>query len=185
MTLAEAVQASQSKSNEAAFFIGKMREVESSSHHDLTVSEVHFGYYLSAFLSAARSVLQILGDDRGENRWPAINALISSWTPEEQTLERTLTNARDVTVHRGQGVADSTVEMVPESEIPRAPRHPFDGYVIISRPPGIPEPRIGVRTFTILINGKDEQAVSCCLKYLDLINRIIAHFGASIITMRS
>ena len=56
MTLDEATRASNNKRNEAAFFLAKLREVERDSHHNLGEAEEHFGYYLSAFLSATRSM---------------------------------------------------------------------------------------------------------------------------------
>lgn len=75
MTIVEAVQAARSKLDEGTFFLQKMREITTSSHHNLAEAEIEFGYYLSAFLSAARSVPQIISKGVG---WPAINAVRGS-----------------------------------------------------------------------------------------------------------
>jgi hypothetical protein len=176
MTLDEAIRASRGKEKEAAFFLAKMREVQDCSHHNLAEAEEYFDYYLSAFLSATRSAPQILAEVVG---WPQINAVRSSWPEAEQTLERTLREARNLTVHSGRSSATSAIEYVPQSKIRQEPRHPFDGYVIISRPPGVPEVGIGVRKFTIQIDGGDEPAVEACEKYLRLNGRIIDQLGTS------
>lgn len=176
MTLDEATRAARGKGNEAAFFLVKMREVEGTSLRNLAEAEEHFGYYLSAFLSATRSAQQILAEVVG---WDPIKALRCGWPADEQALERTLSEARNLTVHSGRSSATSTIQYFPQSKIRQEPRHPLDGYVIIARPPGVPEVGIGVKKFTIQIVGRDEPAVETCEKYLRLNGRIIDQLGAS------
>src|SRR5262245_30353047 len=130
MNLDEATKASRGKCKEAAFFLAKMREVEGSSHCNLAEAEEHFGYYLSAFLSATRSAPQILAEVVG---WPQINTVRGGWPAADQTLEKTLREARNLTVHTGQSSATSAIEYVPQSKIRQEPRHPFDGHVIVRR----------------------------------------------------
>jgi len=174
MTLDEATRASRNKRNEGAFFLGKLREVESTSHQNLAEAEEHFGYYLSAFLSATRSVPQILAEVVG---WPQIDGVRGGWATGEQSLERALREARNLTVHSGRNTASSTIEYIPQSKVHQEPRSPLDGYVIITRLPGIPEVGIGVRKFTIQTDGSDVPAVEACEKYLRLNGRIIDQVG--------
>jgi hypothetical protein len=176
MTLDEATRASRNKRNEGAFFLGKLREVESTSLHNLAEAEEHFDYYLSAFLSANRSVQQILAEVLG---WPQIDAVRRGWPAAEQTLERTLTEARNLTVHSGQSSATSTIHYVPQSKVRQEPRALHEGYIIITHPPGVPEIGIGVKKFTIEIEGSDVPAVEACEKYLRLNRQIIDQLGTS------
>jgi hypothetical protein len=138
----------------------------------LAEADQHFGCHFSAFLSAAQVLSKAVG-------WAGIDAVRITWLEDEQTLYRTFTDARDSTVHEGKRGVDSTIQYVPESELHRGPRHPFDGYAIIRRLPGVPEPRRGVRRFTIRIDGRDEPATAACGKYLGLMGRVVKHFDVS------
>jgi len=47
-------------------------------------------------------------------------------------------------------------------ELPRRDPHPFDvQQPFISRPPGVPEIRQGVRRFTLEVGGQDLPAIEC------------------------
>jgi hypothetical protein len=174
MTLAEAIEAAREKTEEAGFFHGKLREIANETHHNLAESERHFGWFLSAFLSASRAAALIIKEVVGQ---AALTALKVDWTPNELALYDALTEMRNANTHRTGSNADSTIEYVPESELPRSPRHPFDGYVIIRRPPGVAETRVGVKRFAIQIGGESRPAVDCCARYLELNIRITSHFA--------
>jgi hypothetical protein len=167
-----------SASDEARFFMSKLREVEQESHHNLSDTRLHFKYYLSEFLAAATSVPQVLHEAVG---WPPIDAFRKSWPADEQKLERTLKKSRDLSVHYAESSADSTVQCVPESELPRRDAYPLGGSTFSPRPPGVPETRIGVRRFSIKIDGQDRDAMECCQNYLGLIGRLIVAVGATAI----
>lgn len=174
MTLDKATKAARQKEKEAGFFLAKMREVEATSHSNLAEAEEHFGYYLSAFFSAIRSAPQIFAEVVG---WDLINNVRNSWPDDEQNLERTLRKARNLTVHFERSSMTSSIEYVPQSQIAKEPRHPLDGYITITRPPGVPEVKIGKRKFTIRIAGMDVLALEACEKYLQLNVRIIDDLG--------
>jgi hypothetical protein len=180
MTLTGAIEAARSKLEEASFFLGKLRQVEAESANNLADAEKHFEFYLSAFLSAGRSVPQILKEATLD--WNPINAVKATWPAHQQSLARTLTGTRNLSVHRVERGADSTIEYIPESQVPRPPRHPFDGHVFFTRPPGVPEPRRGVRRFTIQIDGRDEPATNACNTYLGLMARLVDPFAATLTT---
>jgi hypothetical protein len=175
MTLVEAIPLARAKFNSATCFLREMREVERFSHHNLAEAQERFDNYLSAFLAEARSVQQILQKAVG---WDAIKAVRTAWESDEQSVERTLSEMRNSTVHDGQGAADSTIQYVPRSELPRLPPRPFDPPRSGRRRlPGIPEPRTGVRRFTIRIGDREESAIESCNLYLELSGRIIDHFA--------
>jgi hypothetical protein len=170
--LDQAIDAAKDKLGEARYFLGHMEKIEKWSFENLADAERYFGYESNAFLSAARSVLQVLS--AGIGFWAPIDAVRSTWNADEQKLERTLTNSRNLNVHYGKEVAESCIESVPHSELPSRPPDPFAGYVFIARLPGTPEPRRGVRRFAIEIDGQDRPAVECCRDYLGLMEHIVA-----------
>jgi hypothetical protein len=184
-TIDQAIDAAKDKLSEANYFLGGMREKELWSHENLDEAQRYFQYELSAFLSAARSVPQILakavGQSLGSEKagWKAIDSVKDTWSAAEQKLERTLKVSRNLAVHSGEEVADSSIELVPHSRLPRRPQHAFTGRVMRHGPPGTPEPRRAARRFTIEIDGVCQPALECCRQYLGLMDRIITAIEAS------
>jgi hypothetical protein len=167
---ARAISGARRKCDQAKFFLGKLQEMEVWSHENLSDAELQFGYYLDAFLAAARSICQVLAE---AGSWNVVAEERKTWPSEEQELERALKSSRDVAVHLAKDTAESTIEYVPVSELPQRPRHPFDGHASYSRPPGVPETRRGARRFTIDVGGQNRPAVECCSTYLALMSRLV------------
>jgi hypothetical protein len=175
--------AAQGKVDEATFFLAKLREAEAHPHLD--EAERQFGWYLSAFLSAARSVLQVIsgfeGSLKGSDKddWTWAEQAKQDWATDDLELFRSLSDLRNLTVHQGRGGADSTIdtiEFVPEWGPPFRSRNPLGGYVFISQPPGEPPPRLGVKRFALKVGGRSLPALECVWKYLGLVNLMLDHY---------
>jgi hypothetical protein len=166
-------QAAQGKVDEAAFFLRKLWEVDGQR---LEEDELQFGHYLSAFLTAARSAIMILNDQK----W--VNRETKGWSPDEQELYRVMTKTRNLSVHEGKGKAKGTIEFVPEWELPRRSRHAREGYAYITPLPGIPPTRIGVMSFTLRIENQSLSAVKCGREYLELVKRLVASYPVTHLT---
>jgi len=172
LPLDEAIAGAKAKLDEARFFLGEMAKTEQWSHENLSDAERHFKYYLSGFLSAARSGPQILSEAVD---WPQINAIMTGWAADDRELERSLSTLRNLVVHRAQDVAGSTKEYVPVSELPRRPAHPYDPpRSFFHRMPGVPEVRRVVRHFFVEVGGQDRPAVECSRDYLGLMGRLVS-----------
>jgi hypothetical protein len=163
--------------DEAAFFLAKPSDAEAHPHLD--EAERQFGYYLSAFLSAARSALQVVSGFEGSSKgkdgddWTWAEQAKRGWAADDLELYRALTGLRNLSVHEGKGGADSTVEFVTESELPFRPRGSLDGYVFISQPVGEPPPRFGVKRFVLKIGQTSVPAREGVAKYLGLVRLML------------
>jgi|GEM_PF-6236570 len=177
MDKTEAIAAARSKLDEARYHLGKLREVEGSQY--LEESKQRYDNHFPAFLAAARSALQVLASAEKEvtgteqTFWQWQDSIVNGWPAEESELYKALKSARNDAIHKGASGVGSTIEYVPHSELPRVPRHPFDGRVIKRRLPGIPEPKSGVRRFTVRIGDEDKAALESCVKYLELVRRLV------------
>src|SRR5947209_3348540 len=94
------VAAAQRKVEEADFFLAKLREAEAHPHLD--EAERQFGWYLSAFLSAARSVLQVTSRYEGslkgsvKDDWAWAEHVKKGWAADELELFRSLKDLRNL-----------------------------------------------------------------------------------------
>jgi hypothetical protein len=180
-----AIAAAQGRVDEAAFFLAKLREAEAHPHLD--EAERQFGWYLSAFLSAARSVLQVIsgfegslkGSDKDDD-WAWAEQAKKGWATDDLELFRSLRDLRNLTVHQGGGGANSTIEFVPEWELPFRSRNLLGGYVFISQMPGVPPPRLGVKRFALRVGGRSLPALECVSKYLRLVNLMLDHYKGAV-----
>ena len=163
------------KLDEADFFLSKLQEITMDPQID--ASGRQFGWYLSAFLSAARSPLQILANVNEKAFWIWVDREIKKLTREEQAIYKTLSKFRNLSVHHeGKAEADSTIKFVPEWELSYRPRSPFQGFVFSPQLPGIPSPKIGIRKFTIKIDGKVKPALECCSKYRQIVGQLVEDY---------
>jgi hypothetical protein len=181
----QAVAAARGKLEEAKFFLTHLRETEAKSHHKLEEAELHFGWYLSAFLAAARSPAYVINAAEGmikfkkrkkdDRTW--YDATLVAWLTDDRQFHEAVKDIRDLTVHRGIGSADSTTTFVGQSEAPFMSHHPLAGNVFIRRAPNISAPKIGIKQFLIEIDGQRLPAVACAERYLNLAIRLVSQYA--------
>jgi hypothetical protein len=163
------------KLDEAEFFLGRLRETQSSQPSCRDPRQ--FGWYLSAFLTSARSGLQILCPKAIDAPWKWIGAVEKKWPRRERNIFSRLTRLRNISVHEEPVKPGSEIDFLSEFELssryPSRPRHPLEGYVIVGRVPGSTPVRVGVTTFLLDIAGRKVPAVDCSTKYLELVRRLV------------
>jgi hypothetical protein len=158
------------KVREAAFFLGKLQECDRLAFGD----HEHFDYYLSAFLSAARSVEYRLRYSH-DTRYATFREKVwePGLAPEQQRLLKFMADDRNLEVHEaGSGRSEG------EKRIPVRSRYENgSGSMTVFGPPGAPPAEIVKPTYTFQIDGRQVSVVDYCREYLQLLERLIDEFG--------
>jgi hypothetical protein len=160
------------KIREARFFLGKMDEHERLAFND----KEPFDFYLSAFLSAARTV-----DYRLRHEQAAIYpAWRTAWDaklgPAEQCIIKFMVNDRNVEVH--ESGSSRTVKME-NRELAAGTHKLASGTMEVFGPPWIkPLAWIPTPTYDFTVAGTERKATEACPEYLGLIERMVAEFKA-------
>ena len=166
------IEATRFKLSEAQFFFAKLAEV---GNRVVRQYPEEFQYYLSAFLSAARSVgyaLQAEEKAKYDAWYPGWEATLSV---EEVALLRSFNKERVATVHKtGANVAHQTVRIPGHEYLAAAADE--GAHIEISGPVGVPLPEFSkvVRTFTF--GGVESEVVQTAARYLQLVARSVSDF---------
>jgi hypothetical protein len=134
-----------------------------------------FDYYLSAFLSAARTIDYRLRHEQAEIYGDWRMAWDASLAPEENSLIKFMVDDRNVEVHESgssRSVAQGDVTLTVGMKY-------FDedmGVVTIGGPPDMPPALIRKQTFNFAIEGAERKATAACAAYLALLQRMVAKF---------
>lgn len=160
------------KVREAAFFLGKMRD----SDRDERLDKEDFDFFVSAFLSAARTVILALPS--------TLVGLKSPWwkglPKNDRELYEDLKTLRDDEIHVGYADRAETIEHEPVSEVQARRSTPRSPHTFVLSPYAFDaEATIGVKRHWFNIDGKNVPAVELCERGLALLKATIAGFVAS------
>ena len=163
------------KLREADFFLNKMRQHESKAFGD----REPFDFFLSAFLSACRTV-----DYRLRHEQPAIypawrDAWEANRAPNESKLIKFIVDDRNTEVHESSSSRSSKLEGF---EV-RGSYSDNSGTLEVF---GVPTPLFGSGpratvykpSYSFNIDGSDRSATEVCGEYLKLLTEMIASFKA-------
>jgi hypothetical protein len=150
---------------EARFFLRKMAEYERRIIGD----REPFDYYLSAFLSAGRTIDYRLRHEQ--------SALYTHWreawdahlTPEESCLIKFMVDDRNDEVHES-GSSRTIAQDAVEFSI--GTHHVDGGTLTIGGHPGIADKP----TYYFTIGGVERKATEACVEYLELLQRMVTQF---------
>lgn len=162
------------KLNETRFFCKKLRDAES----DATLNQSdEFAYYLSAFLSAARSVtlvLQVEKKDEYDNWFPPWRDSLSE---EDRELLVFMNAQRIESVHRKGAFLDSDLHFVPVSleSFNQERGHPAYGIHWFG-PPSVGEVKIGRARHFFQDADPPGYVVETCERYLRLLDDAMRAF---------
>jgi len=136
-----------------------------------------FEFYLSAFLSAGRSVtfaLQAEEKARYDSWYPGWERILAE---SERELFQFMNDQRVAEIHRGGADVQSEARMVPITEVvERSPRtHPAYGFHWWA-PPRTPPPAIGKRIRFFELDGTREEVIATGDRYLKLLERLVEEF---------
>jgi hypothetical protein len=164
------IEATQRKLREVQFFFGHLTQERSQVVRNEPEA---FGYYLSAFLSAARSVswaLQFEGKDKYDAWFPT---WLATRTAQEQRLLTFLKNQRNYEQKRGGAEVAVAWDYIPIFRVPVAdPRHPAHG-LHWSGPPGTPEPLVGIPVHSFESATGDHEVIEACRRYFELLPALV------------
>jgi len=159
------------KLREACFFFGKMAERAQMAFGE----HEEFDFYLSAFLSAGRSIRYRLHHEQGT----AYKTFWTSWKhallPDEQRLMKFMVDDRNFEVHES---GSHRTEL--ESRIPFYGSYQDKyGKVTVSAPPGTPPEEIIKPTYSFTIDGQQVPVLEACHKYIELLDRLVTDYCQS------
>jgi hypothetical protein len=165
------VEGAEKKLREARFFLGKMGEHERMAFTD----KEPYDFYLSAFLSAARTVdLRLRHEQR--SIYPAWR---NSWDANNQTqqgLIKFMVAERNIEVHQS---GSSRVVKTENRELGLGTHTFACGTFEVFGPPWVrPLATIQTPTYNFTIDGTERKATEACGEYLALLERMVATFVA-------
>jgi hypothetical protein len=155
----------QKKFRETKFFFGHISQSARSTRLD----HEHLEFYLSAFLSAARSVTDFFESHAWWSHWKA------SQSPEDLRLLNQMTKQRDNEVHKKGADVSHQVEDVPLSkiEIPSALHAAYGSS--FGEPWG--EVKVGMNVYYFMLEGKSVLVIETCKRYVALLERAVEDFS--------
>jgi hypothetical protein len=159
----------QKKIAEARFFLGKITEQERRVGGD---DREPFDFYLSAFLSAARTVDYRLRHEQA-GTYPAWRtAWDARLTPQENSLIKFMVDDRNIEVHESGSSRSVDREGV---ELGIGEHRLAGGMHTVSGPP---DTTVVIQTnvYNFTIDGAERKATEACAAYLTLLQRMAVQF---------
>ena len=158
------------KLREAKFFL---QLLEQASQAFVLNDPESFEFYLSAFLSAARSVTFVLQHEEKEKYDAWFPDWFESLVPEHGELLDFLKDKRNMVLKQGYTGMGTTWEYVPVTDITTPDhRHPAYGFHSFA-PPGTPAVVVGHQVY-LWVGARD--VLSTCKLYCELLDRLVYDF---------
>lgn len=160
------------KLREAKFFLGHM----SCTTSTVTQEPEHFAFFLSAFVSAARSVTFVMQESNKklyDGLFPSGDFDLEA---EDERLFRHMNDCRSEVVKR-QGNAN-TLDRPDEIEVPGEYRDE-SGRFIMTGPPGSPPMTLKKSRYYWTHDRKDHDVLDDCGRYVALLEGIVDRFEHS------
>jgi len=167
------IEATQRKLREAQFFLGHLvTEGQKAVRNEPQA----FGFYLSAFLSAARSVIFALQYEEKAKYDEWFLQWLGNLTSEDQNLFKFLKDQRNYEQKRGGADVAVVWEYVPVTQVrTERPTHPAYGFHWFG-PPGTPPPLVGIPVHLFESSHGKQEVTSACQRYLGLLARLVEDF---------
>jgi len=166
------VEGIEKKLREAKFFLNKMSEHERMAFKD----QEPFDFYLSAFLSAARTLDYRLRHEQAAVYPTWRTAWDTTLTQAQQGLIKFMVDDRNVEVHES---GSSRVVKTENRELGPGTHSFASGTMDIVGPPGVaPLAIIQTPAYNFTIEGTERKATDACEEYLALLGRMLATFKA-------
>ena len=166
------IPATQKKLREARFFLGCLRRRDRVAPPE----QEEFEFYLSAFLSAARSVTFALENEEKAKykewrvTWPTL------LTTEEEKFLDAMVEQRNIAQKRGGIPVAVDWEFVPVIQAKRDERgQPMYGLQWFG-PVTARMPQVGQPIHSITLGAGHVEAVATCERYLSILERLVADF---------
>ena len=165
------IDITQKKLREARFFSQMLGK---ASQQPVRNDPEEFGFYLSAFLSAARAVTCALQHEEKDKYDAWSPAWFNSRSPEDQTFLKDMITNRNFVQNRGGAEMDQDWEYIPVTEIRTENReHPAYGFHWYG-PPGTPPPTVGMPVYSF--KGSGDEVTSACERYVTILDSLVREF---------
>jgi hypothetical protein len=161
------------KLGEARFFLALMKNAAKF----MDFEREDFEFYLSAFLSAGRSVTFCLCSDLGGKK--IYKHRFDVWwsgklTDEQRDEMDFLRDQRNLVLKTGRTDVVAEIEMVPITQIETQPgTGPIYSIFQWWGEPDVPPPRIGMKVHYFTSGATREQVIAKCTRYLELLERLV------------
>jgi hypothetical protein len=157
------------KLREAAFFL---RAVHAAGDMDGGSPEI-FDFYLSAFLSAAKSVEDMLRQDRQAKYDSWRDTWISKLASPERALMRFIAVDRNQEVHRR---GSRRVQRDKQVKLAAGTTYP-DGSTMVAGPPGMMDAATIIRPdYYFTIDSAEMRVGDACARHVALLERLVGDF---------
>jgi hypothetical protein len=171
------IEATEKKLREALFFFDALsKESGKILGKDLEVAS----HYLSAFLSAARSVTFVLQWEEKEK----YDAWFPNWSAgiaeEDKKLFGLLLGQRNQALKQGGSAeVNQVIDFIPVTEVQQDRYgHPAYGLHWTGRP-GDPPPKVGISKDFFELEGKPIEVTVACKRYVEFLQKLVTDFVAS------
>jgi hypothetical protein len=165
------IDVTQKKLREARFFAQMLGKV---NREPVRNEPEEFEYYLSAFLSAARSITFALQHEEKDKYDAWFPAWFNSRSPEDQTLLQDMKIHRNFVQKEGGPEMNVEWEFIPVTEIRTENHgHPAYGFHWYGDP-GTPPPTVGMPVYSF--KGSGDEVTSACQRYLQLLDKLVREF---------
>jgi hypothetical protein len=177
------IAATVAKLAEANFFFCKLSQSQGQVVVDPEPEA--FGYYLSAFLSAACSVRDVLRTEQPRRRKNAYREWFKMWevslSKSDLSLWQSVYSQRVATVHLTGVTMGHRLEAMSHTEFMLAASREGVQFQHFSSPPGTPAPKYTRAIRVLNLNGSNVDVVQACGKYLEIAAGLVqsyrGHFG--------
>ena len=167
------IEATQKKLREARFFVRLLNQM---SQEAVRNEPEAFEFYLSAFLSAARSTtfaLQYEEKDKYDAWFPA---WFNNRSEEDQQLLNFLKEQRNYVEKRAGAEVNVVWEFIPVTELRSDSReHPAYEFHWFG-PLGAPPPRVGLPVHSFELSGDSQKVTFACKRYMDILDQLVQEF---------
>ena len=168
-----AIEATKTKLAEADFFY---RKLCAAQQRVFSNEPEAFGCYLSAFLSAARSVSLVLQAEQKQKYDEWFASWKESLPSDEQALLINFNEQRVATVHRTGAEVTRRSEAIAQSDFFLAAARE-GAQVHISSPPGTPPPQFYRQVRSFNFDGTEAEVVQACGRYLAVLSNLVKSFA--------
>ena len=160
------------KLKEAAFFVAQLTRASDGMIGEEVAA---FPYYLSAFLSAARSVTFVLQAEEKEKYDKWFPHWLKGQTQEDRDLLEFMKGQRNQVLKQGRSDIVYSLQLVPIVKASAAERRQSLAFQWFG-PPGTPTPAIPRRVRHFDLNGTPSEVLQACVQYLRLLETLVSEF---------
>jgi hypothetical protein len=168
------IEATQDRLHEARYFLDKLRHEKKRQEQLFRTDPKEFRYNVHAFLSAARGVRWTLQNEEPEKYKSWTDTWSAKDTDANKQLLKLVNEQRIAVTHRKGAETTPVAEKVTlrESEHPAYGLHYFG-------PPGTDPPWTILDVHHFEFDGKKEEVVATCERYVDYLDRMLKDFIAT------